>query len=95
MGAVYRARDPRLARDVAVKVLPEEVAADPDRLKRFEQEARSVGALDHPNILTVHDVGVEAGTPYIVTELLEDAAAATGYRLDIGPFPGWKDVPTW
>ena len=71
MGEVYRARDPRLGRDVAIKVLPEEIAADPDRLRRFEQEARAVAALNHPHILTVHDVGTHEGTPYVVTELLE------------------------
>ena len=57
MGEVYRARDPRLGREVAVKVLPEDVASDPERLARFEREARAVAALNHPNILTVHDVG--------------------------------------
>jgi serine/threonine protein kinase len=70
MGEVYRAWDPRLGRDVAIKVLPEEVAA-PDRLRRFEQEARAVAALNHPHIVTIHDVGTHEGTPYIVTELLE------------------------
>jgi serine/threonine protein kinase len=68
---VYRARDTRLGRDVALKVLPAEFAADPDRLRRFEQEARAVAALDHPNILAIHDVGTHEGAPYIVTELLE------------------------
>ena len=75
MGEVYRARDPRLGRDVAIKVLPGEVGADPGRLRRFEQEARAVAALNHPNILTVFDVGthVAADTPipYVVTELLQ------------------------
>jgi Tol biopolymer transport system component len=71
MGEVYRARDSRLGREVAVKVLPPEYAADPDRLRRFEQEARAVAALDHPNILAVHDVGTSEATPYLVTELLE------------------------
>ena len=71
MGEVYRARDPRLGREVAIKVLPEAVATDPDRLRRFEQEARAVGALNHPHILTVYDVGTHDGTPYVVTELLE------------------------
>ena len=71
MGAVYRARDPRLGRDVAIKVLPDDIATDPDRLRRFEQEARAVAALNHPHILTVHDVGTHEGTPYVVTELLE------------------------
>jgi WD40 repeat protein len=71
MGQVYRARDTRLGRDVAIKVLHEDVAGDPDRLRRFEQEARAVAALNHPNILTVHDVGTQDGAPYVVTELLE------------------------
>lgn len=71
MGEVYRARDTRLDRSVAVKVLPSSFASDPDRLRRFEQEARSVAALNHPNILSVHDIGTHDGTPYMVTELLE------------------------
>ena len=71
MGAVYRAKDPRLGREVAIKVLPEDVASAPERLHRFEQEARAVGALNHPHILTVYDVGTQDGTPYVVTELLE------------------------
>jgi hypothetical protein len=83
MGDVYRARDPRLGRDVAVKVLPGEVAGDPERLQRFEREARAVAALNHPNILTVHDVGMDpaaAGTPYVVTELLEGETLAERLR---------------
>jgi eukaryotic-like serine/threonine-protein kinase len=71
MGEVYRARDSRLDRVVAVKVLPPSFATDPDRLHRFEREARSVAALSHPNILAVHDIGTHDGTPYMVTELLE------------------------
>jgi WD40 repeat protein len=71
MGEVYRARDPRLERDVALKVLRPEVATDPDRLRRFEREAKTVAALNHPHILTVFDVGTHDGTPYVVTELLE------------------------
>jgi len=71
MGEVYRARDTRLDRAVAIKVLPTEFAADPERLRRFEQEARAVAALDHPNILAIHDVGTHEGSPYLVTELLE------------------------
>jgi serine/threonine protein kinase len=71
MGEVYRARDTRLGRDVAIKVLPDDVARDPDRLRRLEREARAVAALNHPNILTVHDVGVHDGTSFVVTELLE------------------------
>jgi eukaryotic-like serine/threonine-protein kinase len=71
MGEVYRAKDPRLGRDVAMKILPAAFSADPDRLRRFEQEARSAAALNHPNILTVHEIGTHAGQPYIVSELLE------------------------
>ncbi|HET6462773.1 MAG TPA: protein kinase [Candidatus Krumholzibacteria bacterium] len=70
MGEVYRARDTRLDREVAIKVLPAEVAGDPDRVRRFQQEARAASALNHPNILTIHDVGAENGVAYLVTELL-------------------------
>src|SRR3989475_2188279 len=71
MGEVYLARDTRLGRDVAVKVLPSTFSADADRLHRFEQEACAAGALNHPNILIVHDVGTHDGAPYVVSELLE------------------------
>lgn len=71
MGEVYRARDIRLLREVAVKVLPEGLSQDPDRLRRFEQEALAASALNHPNILTIHDFGSEAGSPYVVSELLD------------------------
>jgi eukaryotic-like serine/threonine-protein kinase len=71
MGVVYRARDDRFGRDVAIKILPASFAADPDRLRRFEQEARAAGRLSHPNILTVHDLGRHGGAPYLVSELLE------------------------
>jgi len=71
MGEVYRARDTRLGRDVAVKVLPGEASHTPERLHRFEQEARLAGSLNHPNVLTVFDVGSHEGAPYLVTELLE------------------------
>src|SRR5438034_7069316 len=71
MGEVYRARDTRLDRDVAIKVLPADFAKDADRLKRFAQEARATSSLNHPNILTVHDIGEHEGAPYIVAELLE------------------------
>jgi len=71
MGEVYRAHDSRLQRDVAVKVLPASYSADQDRLRRFEQEARAVAALNHPNILSIYDVGTTDGVPYIVSELLE------------------------
>src|SRR3954467_6819192 len=71
MGEVYRARDTRLQRDVAVKILPESFAREPDRLHRFEQEARAVAALNHPNILAVFDIGESNASPYLVSELLE------------------------
>jgi len=71
MGEVYRASDARLGREVAIKVLPPAFADDPDRLGRFEQEARSAGSLNHPNVLSVYDVGTHLGSPYLVMELLE------------------------
>ncbi|HVO79579.1 MAG TPA: protein kinase [Terriglobales bacterium] len=73
MGEVYRGRDTRLHREIALKVLPESFSADRDRLRRFEQEARAVAALNHPNILVLYDIGEHAGTHYIVSELLEGA----------------------
>jgi eukaryotic-like serine/threonine-protein kinase len=85
MGEVYRARDSRLGREVAIKVLPASFSADPDRLRRFEQEARAAGILNHPNITAVYDIGSdEAGEPYVVSELLEGEtlrAALAGGRL--------------
>jgi TolB-like protein len=71
MGEVYRARDERLKRDVAIKVLPASFSADSDRLRRFEQEAQAAGALNHPNILAIYDIGAHDGNPYVVSELLE------------------------
>lgn len=71
MGEVYRARDPRLGRDVAVKVLPSSFSQDGDRLRRFEQEARAASALNHPGILTIHEFGEHGAVPYVVSELLE------------------------
>src|SRR5688572_6818673 len=71
MGEVYRARDTRLDRDVAIKILPETVGSDPDRLARFEREARAVAALSHPGILAIHDFGTDGGVTYAVTELLD------------------------
>ena len=71
MGEVYRALDPRLGREVALKILPSAFAADPERVRRFEQEVRVTGQLNHPNLLLVHDVGMENSTPYLVTEILE------------------------
>lgn len=71
MGEVYRARDPRLGREVAIKILPWGSAPDSERLRRFEQEARATAALNHPNILAVFDIGSQDNSPYIVSELLE------------------------
>ncbi|HSD67436.1 MAG TPA: protein kinase, partial [Vicinamibacteria bacterium] len=67
MGEVYRARDPRIGREVAVKVVAAEASQDPAAARRFEQEVRAAGALNHPNVLTVYDVGIDVGTPYIVS----------------------------
>ena len=71
MGEVYRARDQRLRREVAIKVLPASLSADPERLRRFEQEAQATAALNHPNIVALYDTGIHEGAPYIVSELLE------------------------
>lgn len=71
MGEVYRARDPRIGRHVALKILPGDFAGNEDRLRRFAQESRTAGALNHPNLLTLFDIGTENGTPYIVSELLD------------------------
>jgi serine/threonine protein kinase len=83
MGEVYRARDTRLGREVALKVLPETGANDADTLARFEREARAVAALNHPNILSIHDTGEHRGVPYAVTELLEGENLSD--RLRTGP----------
>ena len=83
MGEVYRARDTRLDRDVAIKVLPDTFAADPDRLSRFEREARAVAALSHPGILAIHDFGRADGLTYAVMELLEGSTLRA--RLDSAP----------
>ncbi|HVN76417.1 MAG TPA: protein kinase [Thermoanaerobaculaceae bacterium] len=85
MGEVYRARDTRLGREVAIKVLPEALARDRDRLARFEQEARLASALNHPSIVTVHDVGAEGGTSYIAMELVSGRTLRE--LLDDGPLP--------
>jgi WD40 repeat protein len=90
MGEVYRARDTRLGRDVAVKVLPTEYAQSPDRLRRFEQEARLAGSLSHPNVLSLYDVGTHEGAPYLVTELLEGRSLRD--VLDWGPLGVRKAV---
>jgi serine/threonine protein kinase len=88
MGDVYRARDMRLHRDVAIKVLPASFSQDADRLRRFEQEARGASALNHPNILTIHDIGSHEGSPYVVSELLEGATLRES--LDTGSLPARK-----
>ena len=91
MGEVYRAHDPRLGRDVAIKILPQAFAGDPDRLRRFEQEARSAAALNHPNIVSIYDVGTwEYGTPYVVSELLEGETLRA--CLLKGPLPVRKAI---
>src|SRR6202795_1523070 len=77
MGEVYRARDPRLGRDVAIKVLPASFSSDADRLRRFEQEAKAAGVLNHPNITAVYDIGSHDGAPYVVQELLEGETLRT------------------
>ena len=90
MGEVYRARDPQLQRDVAIKVLPAELSDDPVRRRRFEQEARAAGGLNHPNILAVYDVGAEGTCGYLVTELLEGRTLADA--LAEGPLPSRRAV---
>jgi len=85
MGEVYRARDTRLNRDVAIKVLPEALANDADRLRRFEQEARTIAALNHPNILGIHDIGTHDGAPFLVSEFLEGQTLRD--KLVSGPMP--------
>ncbi len=85
MGEVYRARDTRLGREVAIKVLPEALARDADRLRRFEQEARTIAALNHPNILAIHDIGTHDGAPFLVSELLEGMTLRE--KLEAGPLP--------
>jgi len=85
MGEVYRARDSRLDRDVAIKVLPELMSSEPDRLRRFEVEAKAAAALNHPNILAVYQMGTYAGVPYLVSELLDGKTLAETVRR--GPLP--------
>jgi serine/threonine protein kinase len=90
MGEVYRAKDTRLGRDVALKVLPESFTRDVDRLRRFEQEARAVAALSHPNILAIHDIGEQHGSPFLVSELLEGETLRQA--LDRGPLSQRKTI---
>src|SRR5258708_6103491 len=90
MGEVYRAHDTRLDREVAIKVLPESLTADPDRLRRFEQEARAVAALNHPNILAVYQMATHDGVSYMVSELLDGETLRE--RLRHGPIPLRKAI---
>ena len=90
MGEVFRARDTRLERDVALKVLPEAARGDAERFRRFELEARAAGALNHPSVVVLHDVGEQDGTPYLVTELLEGETLRD--RLLRGPVPAARAV---
>jgi serine/threonine protein kinase len=90
MGEVYRAQDARLDREVAIKVLPASFANDADRLRRFEVEAKATGALNHPNILTVHDIGTHDGSPFVVSELLDGAELRA--QLNEGALPMRKAI---
>ena len=102
MGEVYRARDTRIGREVALKILPSSYSENADRLRRFEQEARIAGLLNHPNLLAIYDLGKENGSPYIVSELLEGETLreklrtgalptrrAVDYRNSIGTGVSW------
>lgn len=89
MGEVYRARDTRLDREVAIKVLPEQLAKESDALRRFEREAKAVAALSHPNVLAIYDVGYEGGRSFIVTELLQGETLYD--RLQRSPLP-WTEA---
>src|SRR5262245_48210888 len=88
MGEVYKAHDTRLERDVAIKVLPAGFSSEPERLARFEQEARAAATLNHPNILAVFDIGAHEGAPYIVSELLEGETL----RRTISSLPSRKAI---
>jgi hypothetical protein len=90
MGEVYRARDTRLGRNVALKVLPAHFSSDPDRLRRFDQEARSAGTLNHPNVVAIFDVGTQDGMPFVVSELLEGETLRQ--RLERGALPVRKAI---
>jgi len=90
MGEVYRARDPRIGREVAIKILPETYAVDKDRLRRFEQEAHAAGVLNHPGILSIFDIGTDQSRPYIVSELLEGETLRE--RLQTGPLMRRKAI---
>jgi len=85
MGEVYHARDTRLGRDVAIKILPQQLSKDPVRKQRFEREAKTISGLNHPHICTLHDVGSQDGVDYLVMECVEGETLAK--RLEKGPLP--------
>ncbi len=90
MGEVWRAKDAKIGRDAAIKVLPASLVTDPDRLLRFEQEARAAGTLNHPNLVTIYELGTHDGAPYIAMELLEGETLRD--KLDRGPIPARKSI---
>ena len=90
MGEVWRAKDPKIGRDVAIKVLPASLVTDPDRLARFEQEARAAGTLNHPNLVTIYELGTHDGAPFIAMELLEGETLRD--KLDRGAIPPRKSI---
>src|SRR6185369_11527285 len=90
MGEVFRARDARLGRDVAIKLITTAAVADPERVRRFEQEARAAGQLNHPNVLVIYDAGIHDGAPYIVSELLEGESIRS--RLQKSALPSRKAI---
>src|SRR5215510_3216300 len=89
MGEVYLAQDTRLDRKVALKVLPDEVAADPDRMRRFVQEAKTASALNHPNIVTIHEIDQADSIPFITTEFIDGETLRQ--RMRRGPLP-WNEI---
>src|SRR5262245_25511646 len=94
MGEVYRARDPRLGREVAIKILPAAFSSDQDRLRRFEQESRAAGMLNHPNILAIYDAGLHDRSPYLVSELLEGETLRSKLRSGEIPFRKAIEIAT-
>ena len=92
MGEVYRARDARLNRDVAIKILPASFSTDPERLQRFAQESKATAALNHPNILSIFYIGEDRGAPYVVSELLEGETLRD--RLRNGALTSRKAIDT-
>ena len=102
MGEVYRALDPRLGREIAVKILPEHLSDDPEARERFEREAKAIAAISHPNILSIHDFGVDSGIYYTITELLVGTTLRDRIRdghqrtiAAIGAFDPWLLADTW